>query len=332
MYSFLANWRRWLDDQGIWHTQDVETRYNVLFVNSFMVPYGVIAKAKQNNPQLRVVQRIDGSARDYGRFDDADDQQARVNMLADITIFQSNYSRYSTTQKFKVIHQDGPVIYNPVNIQMFYPDYSQPRSKDKMKIGNASFSTARKKGTWKIGRLAQQNPDVTFVLCGRYPDLPDLSNIHLLGHLGRTELASAMRACDLFLHLAENDPCPNVVLEALASGLPVLYKNSGGTPELVGECGIPITIDSFRQQLEIAWGQRDKLSEAARARAVEHYSPDHIFPQYLDAISQGQRRPLPSIKDFVRAALLGYSVLPYRPRQMYWLVRRWLGAKIRGRA
>ena len=34
-------------------------------------------------------------------------------------------------------------------------------------------------------------------------------------------------------------PCSNAVIEALACGLPVLYLNDGGHPELVGLAGLP---------------------------------------------------------------------------------------------
>ena len=55
-----------------------------------------------------------------------------------------------------------------------------------------------------------------------------------------------MRRADLLLHTKYNDPCPTVVLEAMASGLPVVYSASGGVPELVGEeagVGIPAPFD-----------------------------------------------------------------------------------------
>jgi glycosyltransferase involved in cell wall biosynthesis len=323
MYSFLNNWRHWLDSQGIWHTEDPQTEYDILFVNSFMVPCNLIAKVKQNCPRVRVVHRVDGAAHDYGRFDEADCVQARVNMLADLTIFQSEYSKYSATKKFKVIQQDGPIIYNPVDIQMFRPDGPKISIEGSIKVCNASFSTNPKKGTWKIGELAKQNPDITFVLCGQYPDLPDLPNIKLLGHLDRSKIAVAMRSCDLFLHMAENDPCPNVVLEALASGLPVLYVNSGGTPELVGDCGLPTTRENFREQLETIIMKRNDLSNAARERTIKFFSPDYIFTQYLNAIIRTIRRPLPSRLDFIVAMLRGYPVLPNKLSQLFLRTSRW---------
>lgn len=328
MYTFLANWRCWLDKQGITHTEDLETEFDILFVNSWAVSYKLIHKVKRRYAHVRVIQRVDGSARDYGRFDDADERQARVNMLADLTIMQSKYSRYTTTQKFKIIQHSGPVIYNPVDIETFHPADPLPHPNNQLRVCNVSFSLGHKKGTWQIGELAQKNPDVTFILCGHYPELPNLPNIQLLGHLDRPELATAIRSCHVFIHLAENDPCPNVVLEGLASGLPVLYKDSGGSPELVGDCGLPITIGSFRQQLEIVLQQHERLSKAARNRAVEHFSPDRIFPQYLEAIVQAKRRPMPTFRDFIHASRQGYPVIPYRPRQLYWFTKRWIRANI----
>ena len=323
MHTFMHNFRNWLDRQGIAHTDDPQADFDILFVNSWAVPYRLVRQVKTDKPKVRVVQRIDGSARDYGRFDDADDRQARVNMLADLAIMQSEYSRFSTTQKFKLIRQAGPVIYNPVDIDLFRPEFEPHPVQKPVRICNAAFSLGKKKGTWQIGELAQNNPDITFVLCGRYPTLPDLPNIEMHGHLDRPQMAAAMRSCHLFMHLAENDPCPNVVLEGLASGLPVLYVNSGGTPELVADCGLPMTIATFRPQVEAILERYGQLAQAARARAVTTFNPDQIFRQYLAVFAQTERQPLPGYRDFIEAARQGYPVLPYHPRQLYWLGKRW---------
>ena len=328
MHTFMYNFRNWLDGQGIGHTDDPQANFDILLVNSWAVPYQLVRQVKTDNPSVRIVQRVDGSARDYGRFDDADDCQARVNMLADLTIMQSEYSRFSTTQKFRLIRQSGPVIYNPVDVDLFHPNSAPHHLQKPIRICNASFSLGKKKGTWQIGDLACRNPDITFVLCGRYPPLPDLPNIELLGHLDRPALAAAMRSCHLFMHLAENDPCPNVVLEGLASGLPVLYIDSGGTPELVADCGLPMTIDAFRSQVEAILERHGQLAQAARTRAETNFNPDLIFKQYLEAFAQAKRRSLPTYADFIAASRQGYPVIAYRPRQLYWLAKRWLSQTV----
>ena len=48
-----------------------------------------------------------------------------------------------------------------------------------------------------------------------------------------------MRRNDVYLAPSRNDPCSNALLEALACGLPAVFRASGGHPELVGEAGVP---------------------------------------------------------------------------------------------
>lgn len=316
MYTFMRNFRTWLSDHDIPYTNDPGDDFDVLFVNSWVVPFKTVYRLKKSRPDIKVIQRVDGSAWDYGRHDDADGRQARVNLLVDKTIFQSEYSRFSTTEKYKVITQDGPVIYNPVNISRFNPEGKTLDLPGDVRVCNASFSKNPRKGTWKIGTLAEENPDITFVLCGRYPNLPDHDNIELMGHLDREEMAQTMRSCDVFLHLAENDPCPNVVTEALASGLPVLYKDSGGSPELVGDCGSPVTTSTFRPRLDEILENTEELSQKARKRAEEKFSFDVIFPQYLDAIRTTKRTPLPSVTTYLKKLWEGYTIYHFSPKKV----------------
>jgi glycosyltransferase involved in cell wall biosynthesis len=73
-----------------------------------------------------------------------------------------------------------------------------------------------------------------------------------------------MQRADLLLHTKYNDPCPTVVLEALASGLPVVYSASGGVPELVGAdagIGIEAPLDWERDHPPSA----DRLADAVLA-------------------------------------------------------------------
>jgi glycosyltransferase involved in cell wall biosynthesis len=310
MYTFVAQLRAYLDAHGVGHTADPDADYDVLFVNSWVVPYETVKRVKATRPLVRVAQRVDGSSRDYGGYRSGDTRQARVNLLADVTIFQSAYSKVSTTTKFRVVTQDGPVIHNPVDLTLFNPDGAKLRTAaGRPAVACASWSTNRGKGTRDVDRLAAAHPDVDFVLCGRFEGLQLRPNLIHLGHASRSEMALALRSCDVFLNLSEHDPAPNVVIEAMASGLPVLYRDSGGVPELVGDCGVAVTIPSFRAQLDAALARRAELGRAARARAVREFAPDVVFPKYLDAMGTATRRPLPTPWTFVRLAARGVPVV-----------------------
>jgi glycosyltransferase involved in cell wall biosynthesis len=84
--------------------------------------------------------------------------------------------------------------------------------------------------------------------------------VRFLGSLPRERLADAYRACDVMVLPSSREGWPNVVAEALASGLPVVASSVGGIPEIlqdreVGELVAPgdvaalgAAIDRFLRQ------------------------------------------------------------------------------------
>jgi hypothetical protein len=77
----------------------------------------------------------------------------------------------------------------------------------------------------------------------------------------------------------------------MSSGLPVLYKNSGGTPELVDECGIPVEVTDFAKALTQLSSNKDRWSENARARAESLFNPEKILGKYAEAIRKAVEAP-----------------------------------------
>jgi glycosyltransferase involved in cell wall biosynthesis len=105
------------------------------------------------------------------------------------------------------------------------------------------------------------------------------------GFLPKPELAARMRRADLFALASrfENNPC--VVLEAQASGLPVVAARVGGLPELVDErSGI---LAEPRDPEDLARGIREALEgrfdrEALAKRAVQRWGREAIGRQLAE--------------------------------------------------
>jgi glycosyltransferase involved in cell wall biosynthesis len=66
------------------------------------------------------------------------------------------------------------------------------------------------------------------------------------------QLADILRHHDIYITASQNDPCSNALIEAMACGLPALYLNDGGHPELVGQGGLPFhSQDDFLPALQL---------------------------------------------------------------------------------
>jgi glycosyltransferase involved in cell wall biosynthesis len=81
---------------------------------------------------------------------------------------------------------------------------------------------------------------VQLVLAGDGPERHRLlaaggARVRCLGSLAPDQVAQALRAADLLVLPSEREGWPNVVTEALASGLRVVATRVGGLPEILGE-------------------------------------------------------------------------------------------------
>lgn len=185
---------------------------------------------------VRMVHRVDGPIGVYRGFDDGtDDRIAAINELADATVFQSQYS----LAKHRELGYDlvAPhVIVNAVDATVFHPDEDASFVRGgPLRLIASSWSANPRKGGATYRRLAETLDPARFpfLFVGRASEqLPNA-----LPPVAPERLAELLRGHDAFIAASADDPCSNSVLEALASGLPVVYRNSGGHPELVGDAG-----------------------------------------------------------------------------------------------
>lgn len=90
-----------------------------------------------------------------------------------------------------------------------------------------------------------------------------LQAVALLGERGPAELAQLYRAADVLLLTSRREGRPNVVLEALASGLPVVATNAGGTAELLAAG--PLDVVRSREPAALARALDAVLREPPKA-------------------------------------------------------------------
>ncbi|MBU6321326.1 MAG: glycosyltransferase [Patescibacteria group bacterium] len=106
------------------------------------------------------------------------------------------------------------------------------------------------------------------------------ANVSFLGDLSHESALHELAEADVFALSSRWEGCPNVVLEAMAYGLPVVATNVGGVPELVqnGATGLLVPPQDPQACAEalarvLSDGSlRSRLGEAGYIRAREHFN------------------------------------------------------------
>jgi teichuronic acid biosynthesis glycosyltransferase TuaC len=113
-------------------------------------------------------------------------------------------------------------------------------------------------------------------------------DVKLMGTVPHDELAPWYSAADVFCLPSSREGCPNVVLEAMACGRPVVATRVGGIPELVVSPNfgtlVERTVDGFTSALKDAL-HKDWDDDAIAAHARSH-SWDNVTAQIMDVYSK----------------------------------------------
>lgn len=146
-------------------------------------------------------------------------------------------------------------------------------------------------------RILAEFPGAELLIAGDGPERGRLESMagpgaRFLGEWSR--MPELMGALDLFVLPSRWEGMPNVVLEAMAAGLPVVAARVGGAPELVvegsDETGVlvePGGSDALGRAMLSLLGdpdRRKRMGERAEA-AVEKYSMERMVGRYLDLYS-----------------------------------------------
>lgn len=177
------------------------------------------------------------------------------------------------------------VIYNPVDLKMFYPN-THERSKTEILYAGSLIERKGIHNLLKASNIFLKTlPDVTLKILGRDVQRqldtlksivePQHSNRVIFGGpVGQKELADAMRTCAVFAMPSLLESFGNVWAEAMSTGAPVLGSTAAAGPEVVLDNNTGLLADPSRPediaQKIITLMQDPSMRNGFGANGIEH--------------------------------------------------------------
>jgi glycosyltransferase involved in cell wall biosynthesis len=219
---------------------------------------------------------------------------------ADHVVYQSRFCQQTADRYLGPAACPSEILLNPVDTTVFTPAKCDPapgRFVILLAGSHGTFSRAQV-AVDALAELLPRLPEARLVIAGRCAWRDDFAAaqselrayaekrgvgaaLELRGPYPQTAAVALLQSAHVLLHTKYNDPCPRLVVEALACGLPIVYSATGGVPELVGEgagSGVSGPLDYEQEHppcpaalaaaLRQVAGRRAEFAAAARARAV----------------------------------------------------------------
>jgi glycosyltransferase involved in cell wall biosynthesis len=224
----------------------------------------------------------------------------RLRAMADFVVYQSRFCEESARRFLGECDKPSEILFNPVDTGRFSPVLEKRKegplrllaagthgTRDRVINALEALALLRRRGSGAVmsvaGSFQWKNGEGDFQESVRRLGLEGV--VARVARFSQADAADLYRSHDILVHPKYMDPCPTVVLEALACGLPVAGSASGGLPEMLDStCAalVPAPEDWDRRHtpgaaeladaIEKVAGKLGEMAEAARRRAVERFS------------------------------------------------------------
>ncbi len=265
--------------------------FNLLYLGSSSLPADeetVIRLARRRHAPIVVNQN--GVAYPAWAGEETELLNARLRSVLSASahvVYQSEFCKSAADHFLGWPPRSWEVLPNAVDTRVFVPVDRAPEGGPVLLLaGDQSQAYRLETALETLALLPEARLLVTGSLAGGDELIGELAlgdRVELVGRYAQRDAPALYRRAHVLLHPKVNDPCPNVVLEALACGLPVVHSATGGTPELVGDAGIGVPSETTWERdvppepqaladaVRTVLDRLDAFRAAARGRAVERF-------------------------------------------------------------
>lgn len=219
-------------------------------------------------------------------------RMAVAHAMADHVLYQSDFCRRAALRFLGERQGDGEILYNAVDTQRFAPAEEAPPAPFTFLVTGKIDAHQAYRVTRAVEGFVQaraQGLEAALIVAGvvensvldqarAIAERAGLAHAILFaGPYSQAQAPRLYREAHAYVTLTHQDACPSGVIEALASGLPVIHPTSGGVPELTGEAGIALPTGEDWQKPLIP--ETGAVAEAMLRAAAAHAGLSHIARQ-----------------------------------------------------
>jgi glycosyltransferase involved in cell wall biosynthesis len=312
----------------VYRILSIGRRYDLLFVNNYGLP-AVVANAFLRKP---VAMKLVGDfAWEYSirhglinNNEGIDEFQGgnhsfKVELLKRLQLFYTSKADaiIAPSQYFKGIisgwgipYHKIEVIYNAIDPSNYALACTKEEAQGRLGLGGKIILTVARLTPWKgVDRIVETLPKVrrrideaNLVVVGDGPELGNLQRlaralgakeyVSFVGRVPHEEVPYYLRAADVFVLYSGYEGLPHIVLEAMATGVPVILSDKGGNQEVVedGVNGMLVPIGNQEKLKEAILrvlqdrGLTGEFVERSRERLEQAFSWDVLTKRTLEVL------------------------------------------------
>jgi glycosyltransferase involved in cell wall biosynthesis len=209
----------------------------------------------------KIIQRLDGI---WFKPEDFQTKNVPIRLLynrADAVVFQSQFD-FAFIEKWwgdpaHKLNRPHHIIGNGVDVrpvtELTIPKLAEMRAAyDQIYVCSSNWHAQKRleANVRLFNHLRTKHPNSCLIIMGNHPDYRATGpHVFYTGPVGPETYLQIYSAANWMLHLAWADHCPNVVVEALSQGTPVVCSEVGGTKELVGGYGVVLKEQPYNYEL-----------------------------------------------------------------------------------